>query len=312
MSNFEDQKTDKIIVDTRFQSFYKCFIIDILNSDQSKSNNYKVIKIKNLYVSKVCITGFIIAIYEQEKFFRCKIDDSTGKINVTIWKDQIFKLLDDTEKVSSEKTSSNETNLNDTIFGDESNSVDEELNPKQKNEIQTLFNSIRIRTNDPTINNSIANRPVQGDLLTVKGYVKSYRNIFEINSVSCTRIKNSNEEYVEMLMPIVLHEKCYQLNHKDINDKNKVNSMKNCEINKENSFVIDEIFLNLVYNRLISNVSSNSRKPGNSFQLFINIRDNYSEFKAITHKDVIDALKKLEIKCMIYSCDNDNTYLPIS
>ncbi len=70
-----------------------------------KSNNYKVIKIKNLYVSKVWFTGFIIAIYEQEKFYRCKLDDSTGKINVTIWKDRIFKLLDDTEKVSSEKTS---------------------------------------------------------------------------------------------------------------------------------------------------------------------------------------------------------------
>ena len=296
---------DRIIVDSRFQSYHKCFIVEILNSDLTKFHNYKVVKINKQYVSKVCITGFIVGIFETQKMFRCKIDDSTGKINVTIWKDQLIFA-----PISVQNEANIETNLNETLFDDDSMTSEEhESNARKNNDIQSLLNSIRTRTNDINLNNSIINRPIQGDLVTIKGYIKCYRNLVELNALSVTRIKKSNEEYIEMMLPMVLDEKCYQLVQKD---RILPDNFKSIENNNNNKKPIDEKFLSLVLDRLINlSTAHSTRQPCNSFQLFNHIRDNCTDQKSFTHTDVVDALKLLEMKSLIYSCDNQNSYLPI-
>lgn len=322
MSSLNNEE-DCLIVDTRFQSFRKCFIIDILKADLSKFPKYNVVKIHNRdYVQRVSITGLVIAVYENTKFFRCKIDDSTGKINVTIWKEQIFTPINEIEIENAVLNNNNrafgndpdEATLNETIFGNDSEECSQE---EKSNEIQNLFQSIRNRTNDSKLNNFIQNRPVQGDVVTVRGLIKCYRNVTELNALSTIKLKTSNEEYLEMLMPIVLDEKCYELSHVDKNSLSKLNSVDVESNNKEVSgFDSDDNFLNLVHARLIyltttQPPSGSSRKPCSSYTLYNHIRDKYTDYRSITIKDVSLALKHLEMKSLIYSCDDDKTFLPI-
>lgn len=307
------------IIDSRFQSFYKCFIIDVLKADIRKYNELRVVKIKNLYVSKVCVTGIVVSIYEAPKYLRIKIDDSTGKINVTIWKEQIYNPPMNTVTRMEIENENNDTNINDTIFGGHNTTIREDLNETKK-----LLSAINKRAND----DSTYTRPTQGDLVSIKGYVKCYRDLIEINSLYCTQIKNSNEEYFEMIMPIILSQKCYELNAPTKLMLNKKQEFLNT--NKENKDVSsDEKFQNFVLTKLIqltslapqsslsltsttTNQNNTVRQPCSSYSLFTHIREKCNEYKTITHKNVIDALKQLEVKCMIYSCDNDNSYLPIN
>ena len=293
---------DVVVVDSRFKSFRRCFIIDILKSDSTKYQKYKVVKMNNRdYVSRVCISGLVVGVYELDKIYRCKLDDSTGRINVTIWKEQVLTPQSNQQQVAS----NNEKTINDTVFGvDDDDSIENE----KSDEIQNLFQSIRNRTNDSRFNNFLQNRPVNGDYLSIRGTIKNYKNIVEINAVSSIKIKTSSEEYIEMFMPMYLNDKCYSLI-----DLSKISSsdIQNRNNKIDNNKAVDEKIVNLVFTKL-KDLTSNSRKPCNSFMLLKSIRDdNHAEYKSITSKDVFNALKHLEIKSLVYSCENEFTFLPI-
>ena len=77
------------IIDTRYQSFARVYVHDILNADishfdESVQNSGKrgLIKIHNSLLYKVAICGLIVNVYDSEKYYRLKVDDSTGCINV--------------------------------------------------------------------------------------------------------------------------------------------------------------------------------------------------------------------------------------
>lgn len=137
------------ILDTRFQSFLRFYIFDLNNADpcdELNTNHVKnpanksFIRINGLYVSKVSICGIIVNIYESVKYYRLKIDDSTGCINVTLWKDLIF----------------NEDSLNLSVASS-SNYVQ-----SQFSEIYANISSIQSRIRESLINNLIQYEPKQG------------------------------------------------------------------------------------------------------------------------------------------------------
>jgi hypothetical protein len=239
--------------------------------------------------------------------YRCKIDDSTGQINVTIWKEQIFQVPASSSSSSLVNQQNIETTLNDSIFGDNNS----EENEEESAEVQNLFQSIKNRTYDSRFNNFLQNRPQTGDYLKIRGTIKTYKTSIEINGLSAIKLKTSAEEYIEMIMPIYLNDKCYKLI-----DSTKINSLRNTigENKKEiDNKIIDEKLVDLVHSKL-KYLTSNSNQPCSSFMLFNNIRDDKSlniEFKSITNKDVLNALKQLELKSFIYSCDDEFTFLPI-
>ncbi len=85
------------ILDTRYQSFARYYIRDILDADTSRfdeaiqnSNKKGLIKIQNTLLYKVTIAGLIVGIYDSQKYYRLKIDDSTGCMNVTLWKSSLY------------------------------------------------------------------------------------------------------------------------------------------------------------------------------------------------------------------------------
>lgn len=137
------------ILDTRFQSFLRFYIFDLNNADtcDELNTNYQknpakrsLIRINGLLVSKVCICGLIVNIYESVKYYRLKIDDSTGCINVTLWKDLIF----------------NEDSLNLT------NSSNSHHVQSQFSELYASINSIQSRIRESSVNNLIQYEPKQG------------------------------------------------------------------------------------------------------------------------------------------------------
>ena len=131
------------VLDTRFQSFSRFYIRDILNADTSfcgesvhNSNKKGLIKINKILAYKVSIYGLIVAIYESEKFYRLKVDDSTGIINVTLWKSNLYN--EDASILMSKSTNSN------------------------YREIYEALNSIQSRIKEKSINNNIMFEPKQG------------------------------------------------------------------------------------------------------------------------------------------------------
>jgi hypothetical protein len=68
---------DDPIIDSRFQSYLRFYIADILNSDKSRFDSGDgpqakngVLKINKCFFSKVAICGIIVSIYDAPKFYR--------------------------------------------------------------------------------------------------------------------------------------------------------------------------------------------------------------------------------------------------
>lgn len=78
-----------------------------------------------------------------------------------------------------------------------------------------------------------------------------------------------------------------------------------------------EAFLTAVNKKLIELTSDSAdytlnTQSCNSYALFTSFRSNCSiEFKFATAKQVLDALKELELRGLAYSCEDDTQYLPI-
>ncbi len=74
--NLFKNQPDNPVIDSRFQSYLKFYIADILDSDASRFDSFEtsskkgVLQIDNCFVNKVSICGNIVSIYESEKFYR--------------------------------------------------------------------------------------------------------------------------------------------------------------------------------------------------------------------------------------------------
>ncbi len=87
-------ESDDPIIDTRFQSYLRLYIHDIVNAEKitvnsdnlNSSNTNQLLKIRNIYFQKCSIVGQIKDIYEAEKYYLIKVDDSTACINAKLWK----------------------------------------------------------------------------------------------------------------------------------------------------------------------------------------------------------------------------------
>ncbi|CAF0765713.1 unnamed protein product [Brachionus calyciflorus] len=315
-----DKHKNEPILDTRFQSFLRFYIFDLNNADccddfnnqESSLSKKSIIKVNDLYVSKVCICGNIVNIYESVKYYRLKIDDSTGCINVTLWKNSIFD--EDSLKLSN---SCNYPNVH-----------------SQFSQIYTILNSIQTRIKETTINNSIMYEPKQGDLVLIRAYVRCYRQRIELNAVSCIRVKSSQEELIHMILPAILSDKVYSIPLPTLNDLNNLTNKVNCKTSGQQEILIkpeidnfknNENFFNFVHKKLIqmseANILDSSRRVDNnlgtqsceSFALFRFLKNNCpNEFKFVAHKQVLDALKELESRGLVYSCEDEFHYLPLN
>jgi hypothetical protein len=313
----KDNETDHII-DARYQSYSRVYIHDIHEAeiiddengrdDQSIGSKKGIIRIKNTLLSKVCICGMIVNIYEANKYFRLKVDDSTGCINVTLWKSLIF----------------NDQSL-DHLHS--SNSYENSENRSSFSKLYSLLDAIQTRIKDESVNNRILYEPKQGDLVVIRAQIKCFRQKIELNAITCSRIQNSKNEMVQIVLPSILSNKIYS---KEAITLDMYNEMKNFKTEPQTNFlsnavhteteVVDpkekENFINLVSKKLVqltSNTDSTlNSQPCNSYSLYNFLKNNCpTEFKKfLTTKQVLDALKELETRGLAYSCDDEFHYLP--
>lgn len=155
LNNTSEQTNAESILDTRFQSFLRFYIFELNNADpcdelntyhQENLTKKSLIRINDLYLSKVCICGNIVNIFENVKYYRLKIDDSTGSINVTLWKDSIF----------------DEHSLNLST-----SSICQSVQ-NQFSELYSNIHSIQSRIKESSINNLIQYEPKQGIIQILK------------------------------------------------------------------------------------------------------------------------------------------------
>ena len=168
--------------------------------------------------------------------------------------------------------------------------------------------------------------PRQGDLVLVRGHIKCFRQRIDINALTCTRIQNSSEELAQMMLPSILYHKVYSIPAPSLDEFNSArrsnesqnqkakepasetnNAQKNIE-QKTN----EENFISFVFKK-ITQLSANASESCSSYSVYNFLRNNCPvEFKCVTLKQVLDALKTLEIRGMVYSCEDEFHYLPMN
>lgn len=291
------------VVDSKYNSYQKYLIADILNANLDRYQLFKVIEINGHYVNKVSISGLILKIYESTKFYRIKVDDSTGGINVTLWKELIFR---------PQKTTKHQRKsiINESIYG-----ISGDMCEKEIDEESVLVGK---RMNDKFFNKNIVIIPIEGDIVNIRGIIKSYRNLIEISAVSCERVTDSYDEFSGMIRPIIFAKNCYQLEMPELSDDEKENEHIILNHLHKTSCNIKELrlnteFLKIVYEKLVYLAYKGGlfREPIEAYAIknaLIYQKD--IRFKDFTQKDVLDALKELELRGLVYSC-NDFHFLPI-
>ncbi len=175
--------------------------------------------------------------------------------------------------------------------------------------------------------------PRQGDLILVKGQIKCYKQNISINAHSCIRLQDSTDELIQIILPSVLNEKVYRISAPTQKQFDALKmSMEFTSSKKEDnkdefagnrnfstSTIRDmEGFLSFV-NKKLNEVTSKSAdytlniQSCKSYSLYNYLRNNCPvEYKFVTHKQVLDALKELEQRGLVYSCEDDAHYLPIN
>ena len=188
-----------------------------------------------------------------------------------------------------------------------------------------MLDSINKRIQEKAINNSIFYEPKQGDLVLIRAHIKCFRDRIELNAISCNRLENSNDEIIQMIIPSVLNERIYSLKAYSKSSFNNLNAPNREEkslienSNKTNdSLMIKETFLAVVNKKLIEITSKSAdytlnNQSCSSYSLFTILKNSCNvEYKFITPKLVLDALKELELRGVIYSCEDESHYLPIN
>jgi hypothetical protein len=201
---------NKIVLDSKYLSYQRLYIADILraeikinqdNNGPNSSNqfikaNQPMIRINNSVQYRVAICGYIVQIYESERNYCLKVDDGTGCIRVTIWKNQ-----------SSDKNSLNWPRMSPPSPMS-SDSWDSSDRPDYDDLFQAL-DAIKSKVIEKTGEKNGLYVPCQGDLVLVRGHIHYFRNNTEIISKSCSRINNSKDELIQMVLPAVLSKTVY-------------------------------------------------------------------------------------------------------
>lgn len=301
----EDQ--ERVIVDSRFQTYGKYYIIDLLNADRSLYDKFKIIKINNLPVFRVSITGIVVNVFEAPKLYRVKIDDSTGVVAVTIWKSAIF----------------DNTTMNESKFdGDNTLQRCKFENENIEREILQEISNIKNKMASKELNLHFIYKPNQGDLVTVKGTINPYRDIMQINANSCTKVSCASEEYLEIIYPALLYKNMYSKPAPTVKDyekhaNSKENLIKNEKLLQDKALIQDEKFLNLVFEKLVSLKNLSAEKvnrenfANDASAICLLIKRESNNYSLINVKNAIDALKELEMKGLVYSIDDNHNYSPL-
>lgn len=162
----------------------------------------------------------------------------------------------------------------------------------------------------------------------IRAHARSYRQRIELNAVSCVRVKNSTEELVQMILPSVLFDEVYSKKPITLDEFDNFNTKIYVEnqpqkLTKDKNIKNDNL-LNFVLKKLVqmskSNLldqshknDSNSSDSCDSFNLYRFLKSNCpSEFKCLDHKQVLEALKELESRGLVYSCEDEYHYLPLN
>ena len=311
IKNESIQNTDPIL-DARFLAYTKVYICDLINAeiinnennseDVSNQNKRGIVKLNNTYFNKVSISGLIAGIYESTDFYRLKVDDSTGCVYVTLWKNSVF----------------NENSL------DFQASTNFDENKKYKEHFSSLYNvlnSMKERIKEERINNAIMYEPRNGDFVLIRATVRCFRSQIQLNAVSCVRLKSAADELIQMIRPSVLNRDVYNLPQINLQTYNSLKFVKAEQIEQKtfDSEVIKdkEGFLSLVNKKLIELVSRGSEsdmtnESCQAYHLFTYLKNNCpTEFKMATFKQVLSALKELELRGLVYSCEDELHYLPM-
>lgn len=290
------------VVDARFMSYLRFYIADLLNADSSPFEEHNVIQIQKCFTNKVAICGNVVNVFDTEKSFRIKVDDSTGEIAVNIWKNNVF--------------TSNSL--------DHSQFVNTHANLAGKDEFSELYeclNLIQKQIKEPLINNSIMYEPEVGDLVMITGQVRVYMESITLNAVSCKRIEDPTEEMMQIMLPAVLSKKIYSLKAPTQQEYDSLKEDVEGMVNKEKidkkvdvgDMVDTEAFLVLVLKKLkeLAAKSYDSTEACRAYSVFAYLKANCaSEYSQVTQMQVLGALKELECRGSAYSCEDDNHYLP--
>lgn len=174
--------------------------------------------------------------------------------------------------------------------------------------------------------------PRIGDLVLIRAHVKCYKQNISLSAISCVRLQDSTEELTQIMLPAILSKRIYSVKapskeqfdslkqvanpcHKKLEPENNVKP----ESKPGTSVIKDmEAFLTLVDKKLNQITSKSAdytlnNQSCSSYNLYTYLRSNCPvEYKFVTAKQVLDALKELELRGLVYSCEDDNHYLPIN
>lgn len=301
----KENETD-FVIDTRFQSYSRVHIIDIhkaeivSGAEEAASNQSKkgIIRINNSLVNKVAICGLIVNIYESNKYYRLKIDDSTGCISVTLWKTSLFHA----ESLDSLKS----TNMSQN-----------HANKSSFDSFYKLLNGMQARIKDATVNARLIDEPRQGDLVLVRAQVKCFRQRIELNAISCTRVPNSTSEMMHMVLPGILNSQVYSRQSITCQQYEEIKAKKLSEqqLKERTNHQVNENLIVFVNKKLVEMTTGSDTLENNScnsLAIFNLVKSSgANDFKNLTHKQVLDALKELESRGLAYSCEDEFHYLPI-
>ena len=126
-------------------------------------------------------------------------------MSVTLWKSSIF----------------NDQSLDHL---NSSNSYQNSENRAHFSKFYSLLSAIQSRIKEESVNNRILYEPKQGDLVMVRGQIKCFRQQIELNAITCSRIQNSKNEIVQMVLPSILSNQIYS---KEAITLDKYNEIKN-------------------------------------------------------------------------------------
>lgn len=149
------------------------------------------------------------------------------------------------------------------------------------------------------------------------------RERIELSATSCVRLQNSIEELTQIMLPAILAEKCYSIDPPSV-DKDSDNvtmkyeekENKPDENNRLNKNIIEAVYdrlVDFVRSEKIGNGSNEGNYSCNYYELYNSLK-NSSKLNGlgfIDHIQVLNALKELEMKGRVYSCQDNFHFLPI-
>ena len=302
-------------VDTRYLSYARFYIHQILSADLDAINRFKGynIKINGNYYNRVCVVGMITNVSEFEKSYKLTVDDSTGCIRSTLWKTNIFA-VDALNTFATDDAALNERtrSAHRPLFG--------------------LLDSIKSTICKPDHHNSIVYEPAKGDRVIIRGTVDFYQQELLLKIHSIASVKSMHAELMHMVMPAILGERVYAVRAPSGSEyeqtrkrteeeaaRKQVNREIKC-LDKENvqSMTLQRIKqLTIEINKTTGDLNNPNKlsRPTQSvsvFSLFRSLKSSFADaFKHITQMQILNELKELEEKGLVYSCEDEFHYLPV-